>query len=100
AEHSRQKRITHWLIPLNGAIRRAAVSGSGLRNPRRTVFFECGYFHFVLEREANVVESFEQAISLDIANLESRRDAVRIRDALLFQIDSELIALAFLCPAP
>src|SRR4029453_17232729 len=70
--------------------RRAAVRG-GLqpRLRRRHALLEGADLVRVLEREADVVEAFEQAHAVGGRNVEGEHRAVRAADALGFEIDRE-----------
>src|SRR5690606_19190930 len=53
--------------------------------------FERRDFVFVLQRNADVVQSFQQAVAPERIDLERKRQVVVIRDGALLQVDGELV---------
>ena len=51
---------------------------------------------FVLQRQPDVIKPIQQAMTYELIDFEAGREPVIVMNLLLFQIDSELITLAFL----
>ena len=61
--------------------------------------FVGGDFGFVFQRQPDVVEPFEQAVTGELVNPEAGRESVVIVDFSPLQVDGEMVVMVLRCPA-
>ncbi len=53
----------------------------------------------VRQRQPDIIQRFQQGITLKVCDLESSRNTVSIGDSLLFPVDRDFVKIALACSA-